>query len=152
MNPITYLTDFFQNFQRNLTISATKLSPQDWIRLVAIVGAYCLLRPYLIKMGARFQEKDHERALHSNDLSSAAAISPNSLRGQVEVPEDSESEDDDGKGKGKGSGADWGKGARRKQRKMIRKILDAEELKREEQEDDEDKDIEEFLWRPIDVA
>lgn len=94
-------------------------------------------------------------------MSSAAAVGPNTLRGQVRVVEDSSDEEEEegdgegkndgargmgGKGMGKGSGVDWGKKARRRQRRLIRGILEAEEkLRREEEEADSDREIEEFL-------
>ena len=83
-------------------------------------------------------------------MSSAAAVHLNSLRGQVSVPDDS-SDEDEGEGeegKRRASGLDWGKKARRRQRGLIRSILEAEErLKREAEEADSDKEIEEFLVR-----
>ena len=130
--------------------SLSTLSLQDYIRLIAIIGGYCLLRPYLLKLSGRFQARDHERKLDADEASSAAAVNPNArggkkskdgLLGQVEIPEDSDSEDEQG-----GTGADWGKGARRRQRAMLRKLLDEEEERKvEEEEGKEDKDIEEFL-------
>jgi hypothetical protein len=112
---------------------------QDYIRLVIIIGAYCLLRPYLLKLAGRFQAKDHEREIDANELSSGAAMNPNSLRGQVMVPDDTDSE-------GEATGAEWGKRAKKRQRQLIRKILDADEKRKlEEQEAEDDKDIAEFL-------
>jgi hypothetical protein len=131
--------------------SIATLSARDYIRLVTIIGAYCLLRPYLLKLSARFQTRDHERELDLNEASSAAAVNPrgrasvakDGLLGQVDIPEDSESEED---GEGGTTGADWGKGARRRQRVMLRRLLDEEEKRRvEELEGRENKDIEEFL-------
>jgi len=134
------------NFQYNLTKTVTKMKWIDYIHIVIVIGGYCLLRPYLIQLGGRFQAKDHERELDEDEMSSAAAVSPNSLRGQVQVPEDSD--DEDGEEVGGTTGMDWGRNARRRQRQMIRKILEAEEkLKAEEAEADSDKDIEEFLER-----
>ncbi|KAI9832286.1 MAG: hypothetical protein M1819_004464 [Sarea resinae] len=130
------------NFQNQVQYTVKKMTIHDYLRLVIIVGAYCLLRPYLIKLGARFQAKDHERELDPDEMSSAAAVSPNSLRGQVQLQE-SDDEDDE---VALGTGADWGKKARRRQRQMIKNILAAEEKRlAEEAEADSDKDIEEFL-------
>jgi len=97
-----------------------------------------LLRPYIIKLGSRAQMKTHER---ESEETAKAAISPNELRGRVEIPEDSDSEEE-----AQSSSADWGKKARRRQRDMIKKLLDAEERRlQESKEEEEDKDIEEFL-------
>lgn len=101
-----------------------------------------LLRPYLIKLGARSQMQSHENA--EMEAQAKAEISPNQLRGQINIPEDSDDEDDDPQADV--SGADWGKKARRRQRTMIKKLLEAEERRlQESKEEEEDKDIEEFL-------
>ncbi|KAI0400595.1 DUF1531-domain-containing protein [Xylaria palmicola] len=123
----------------NVSMSFTNMSLQQWIRLVAIVGAYALLRPYVIKMGAKHQEKQFEKA-QQEDI---AQISPNQLRGGLEIPEPSDDDDDD---EGETTAADWGKKARKRQRNMIKQLLDAEEKRLQETLDEqEDKDIEEFL-------
>lgn len=104
-----------------------------------------------MKLGGKLQTKEHEKDIDHDQLgvskdgtSKAAKISPNSLRGQVEVPEDSDSEED---GEATtGSEVSWGKKARRRQRKMIKMLLEKEEQMRlDAQGDEEDKDIEEFL-------
>lgn len=137
-----YLRSWGENFQRNTIDAFYSMTPEKYIRLIAIVGAYALIRPYVVKLGSRFQTKEHEKEVDPQEMEAAAAISPNSLRGQVQVPEDSDEDETDAQG----TGADWGKKARKRQRQMVKRILDAEEkLRREQQEDDEDKDIEEFL-------
>lgn len=115
---------------------------------MAIVCGYCLLRPYLVKLGGRFQASDHDRELDETDETvSPAAISPNSLRGQIDVTNNSDSED----GTQGDTNTSWGKGARRRQRKMIKEIVEAEEKRRAEEEmADSDKEIEEFLRKTID--
>ncbi|KAI9683203.1 MAG: hypothetical protein M1829_005994 [Trizodia sp. TS-e1964] len=129
--------------QNNLSGSFSRLTITDYIRLIVVVGGYCLLRPYLLQISGKFQANDHNRELDPDEMSSAAALSPGSLRGQITVPEDS---DDDLNEDGKATGASWGREARRRQRRVIKEILDAEEeLLRQEQDDEEDKDIQEFL-------
>ncbi|KAI9754688.1 MAG: hypothetical protein M4579_004593 [Chaenotheca gracillima] len=151
--PLETLNVWAGNFQRNIGSTFSGLSLQGYVRLIAIVGAYCLLRPYLLKLAAKFQARDHERELDPDEMSSAkAALSPNSLRGQVapQLPEDTDDEDDESDEEGlryrAGSGVDWGKNARRKQRRMIKQLLEADEKRRlEDEEAESDKDIEEFL-------
>jgi phage-related minor tail protein len=111
-----------------------------------------LLRPYLIKLVSRNQLAQHEaenaRAEEEAARKAAAKMSPNDLRGgpRVEVPEDTDSEGEGGDDAADASGPSWGKKARRRQRAMIRKLLEAEEKRlRETKEEEEDKDIEEFL-------
>ncbi|RYO94449.1 hypothetical protein DL766_008922 [Monosporascus sp. MC13-8B] len=127
----------------NLGGSIKQMTPKQWIRLVIIVGAYCLLRPYVLKMASKHQQREMER----EEQRAQAEITPNQLRGQVvDIPEDSDDDDEDGQTQT--TAADWGKKARRRQRNMIKKLLDAEEKRLQQlQEDEEDKDIEEYLVR-----
>ena len=129
------------------------LTPKDYIRLLAIVGGYCLLRPYLVKFGGRFQASDHEREIDDTEEiltvggGDKGIISPNVLRGQIpEDTDDNEEEEEGDKGV-----VSWGRKARRRQRELVRKIVEAEEKRRkEEDEADSDKEIEEFLRGAID--
>ncbi|KAH8908660.1 DUF1531-domain-containing protein [Coniochaeta sp. PMI_546] len=134
----------------NVKSGFTSMTPEKWIRLIIVAGAYALLRPYIIKLGAKQQMKALERE-GAEEAAEAAAISPNQLRGQIDIPEDSDDEDVLPGGEKKETVAavtatEWGKKARRRQRDVIKKLLDAEEERlRQEHEDEEDKDIEEFL-------
>jgi hypothetical protein len=131
-----------ERFTTNLTASFSTMTLKHWIRLVMIVGTYLLVRPYLVKLGAKHQEKQFEKA-HQED---EAAISPNQLRGQVEIPEDSDEEDQELDATAATTSSDWGKKARKRQRVMLKKLIDAEEKRLQElQEDEEDKDIEQYL-------
>ena len=158
MDPLhkTYETISFYShrLQSNISSSVSTLSLRDYIRLISIVGAYCLLRPYLLRLAGRFQAKDHERELDPDEMSSAAATRGKSALLGVEVPGESSDDDDDEDGEGtkstsagrRATGADWGRGARRRQRAVLKKLLaEEEERKREEEEGREDRDIEEFL-------
>ncbi|KAK6951928.1 hypothetical protein Daesc_006453 [Daldinia eschscholtzii] len=128
-------------FSTNVTESFTSMTPKQWIRLVIIVGAYALLRPYIIKYGAKHQEKQLEKQF-AEEEARQAQISPNQLRGEIGIPEDSDEEEE----QAETTAADWGKKARKRQRNMIKKLLDAEEKRLQElQEDEEDKDIEQYL-------
>jgi hypothetical protein len=134
----------------NVKSGFSNMTPEKWIRLIIVAGAYALLRPYIIKLGAKQQMKALERE-GAEDAAASAEISPNQLRGQIDIPEDSDDEDVLLGGKEKETVAavtatEWGKKARRRQRDVIKKLLDAEEERlRQEHEDEEDKDIEEFL-------
>lgn len=142
----------YERFTRNLRGTLEGMSPEKWIRIVIIVGTYMLVRPYLLKLGGKVQMNQHEKeaAEAEAEAEAKAKLSPNELRGhKIQIPEDSDDSDAEGEGEGKkssSSAADWGKKARRRQRTMVKKLLDAEEKRLQElQEDDEDKDIEEFL-------
>ncbi|CAK7263389.1 hypothetical protein SEPCBS119000_000450 [Sporothrix epigloea] len=150
-------------FVNNVSSSFGSLTIQQWIRLVAIAGAYMLLRPYLIKLGGRLQMKQHEadeKASLAEAVAIAAgekpALSANDLRGggkkSTAVPAGlgsdlDDSDDDAGPGAtSMASGTDWGKNARKRQRKILRQMLEAHEQQlADAQADEEDKDIEEFL-------
>ena len=126
----------------NLGETFSNLTPKQWIRLVIVVGAYCLLRPYILKAVGKHQSKQLEDASEA----SKAEISPNQLRGQIDIPEDSDEEDGEENEKAQVSVSDWGKKARKRQRHMIKKLLDAEEKRLQDlQDDEEDKEIEQYL-------
>ena len=112
---------------------------KEYIRLVWIIGAYCLLRPYIIKLGGKLQTKAHERdSAEGQD----AEIHPNELRGKFAIPGVDESEDEEEEAQP----GDWGKKARVRQRKFIRQALEKEEQRlRDEAEAESDKELEEFL-------
>jgi hypothetical protein len=134
-----------ERFTTNLVGSFSTMTLKHWIRLVMIVGTYMLVRPYIIKFSAKYQQKQFEKA-HEEDA--AAAISPNQLRGQVDIPEDSDDEGEvqDPEATAASTSADWGKKARKRQRVMLKKLIDAEEQRLQElQDDEEDKDIEQYL-------
>ncbi|KAI1096721.1 DUF1531-domain-containing protein [Rostrohypoxylon terebratum] len=127
-------------FSHNVTESFSSMTPKQWIRLVIIVGAYALLRPYIIKMGAKHQEKQLEKQFKEEE-ERQTQISPNQLRGEIGIPD--ESDDDE---QGETTASDWGKKARKRQRNVLKKMLEAEEKRLQElQEDEEDKDIEQYL-------
>ncbi|KAK4103965.1 DUF1531-domain-containing protein [Parathielavia hyrcaniae] len=140
---VNLATTVGNRFATNLKGTFTDLTPEKAIRLVIIVGAYLLLRPYLIKLGGRAQMQSHEEEEARAEAEAKAKISPNELRGKVNIPEDTDDEDE---AAARASGPDWGKKARRRQREVITKMLIAEEKRlRESREEQEDKDIEEFL-------
>lgn len=92
--------------------------------------------------------KQHEKeaAETKAEEEKQAKMSPNELRGYKEIPEDSDDEGGEGQAEAQTTSTEWGKKARKRQRHMIKKILDAEEQRLQElQDDDEDKDIQEFL-------
>lgn len=138
---------WIQNFRQQAKEHSTSLSTEGYIRLVVIVCGYCLLRPYLLKLGGRFQASDHERELDdASETVSPAAISPNALSGQIDIPDDSDSQEET---QGTTS-TSWGRGARRRQRKMIKEMVEADEKRKaQEEEVDSDQEIEEFLRKAI---
>jgi len=119
------------------------VTAQQWIRIVIVIGSYLLLRPYLLKWAGRAQEKQHEKMIGAEEKGSKAKISANSLRGQVEVPDDTDEE-----AEGQATGANWGKKARKRQRWFVNKALEEDERRRMEEQDElDDKEVEDFLVR-----
>jgi len=138
------------NLKTNITLSFTNMDTQGYIRMVAIVGAYLLIRPYLMKLGAKAQGRQHEKEIDPSKMASSngkkAKISANSLRGQVEILDDSD--EDEEEGKATATEMNWGKKARKRQRQMIKKVLETGEKKKmDEQESEDDKEMEEWLLR-----
>ncbi len=124
----------------NLGGTFKAMTPKQVIRLVIVVGAYCLLRPYIIKLAGKHQEKQME------ENEKQAEITPNQLRGQINIPEDSDDDEGGGGEQTQATASDWGKKARRRQRNVIKKLLDAEEKRLKQlEEDEEDKEIAQYL-------
>jgi hypothetical protein len=145
-NVLTTLSTWAGNFQRNTRAAFVELRAKDYIRLVVIIGAYLLLRPYLVKAGARAQEKSHARREDPVGAGSEASMSVDTLRDgrKVDIPGvDGESEEENEAGSGEVA---WGRKARVRQRNMIReKVEEHERRLREQQMTESDKEIEEFL-------
>ena len=142
------LGQWYHNFTHNIVHMWDGMTAIKYIRMIAVVGAYILLRPYIAKFGERFQEKQHEKELDPYEMGEQKAkLSPNALRGvggrAVELEESEEEEEE-----AEGTAADvkWGKKARKRQRMSIKKLLEEKErLLQEQQEDDDDKDIAKYL-------
>ncbi|ORY71244.1 protein trafficking Pga2 [Pseudomassariella vexata] len=136
------LTMAGSRFTNNLGESFSSVSLKQWIRLVTVVGAYLLIRPYVLKHATTRQQAQLEKE-HEADEAARAEIQPNHLRGQIDIPEDS---DDEEVAEGAATATNWGGKARKRQRQFVKKLLDAEEQRLADlQEDEEDKDIEQYL-------
>ena len=144
------LSLYAANVQHSARTSLERLTPEQWLRLLVIGCGYALLRPYLLRLGGRHQAADHERALdpaEANDLQQASGKvvrdpRTGEIRERIDVPEDTDS-GSDGAG---ATGADWGKKARRRQRRVVRTLLEREEKRREmEAREESDKEIEDLL-------
>ena len=120
-----------------------------------------MLRPYLIKLGGRFQAKDHERDLddESGEVNSpaAAVVSPNQLRGRPDDFGGDLGGEDESSDEEEEEAPRWGRSARRRQKRMLAAKKEEENLKvkegegnLEEEEADSDREIEEFLRKVID--
>lgn len=136
-NISSLLKTWASNFQRNTSAAFTNLKPKDVIRIIIVLGAYILIiRPLLVRLGNRIQAKQ------LNQPSSNATSTTEQSKSHVGVPgldSDSESDDDS---KGNLKTAEWGRKARLRQRRLVRKAL---ELKDEMVADESDEEIKEFL-------
>ncbi len=141
----------YSNGRANI-LKFINMSGLQWIRIITIVGGYLLLRPYITMFAEKSQNKQLEKPLEVLQEAQAekraeAVISPNTLRGLVQLPEESDSDEE----KVSGKDVKWGQKAKRRQRETLRKIIEAEDKARREAEDvggfvsDEDKDIEHYL-------
>ncbi|PKS05347.1 hypothetical protein jhhlp_008721 [Lomentospora prolificans] len=133
------LTGIAESQMNNFRETWGSIDLHRMLRLIMIVGAYLLLRPYLVKLTGASQMEQHER--EDAEAKKRAEISPNQMRGlrvAAEIPDADEVDTT--------TSADWGNKARKRQREVLKKMLEVEEKRLAElQEDDEDKDIEEFL-------
>jgi hypothetical protein len=137
--------EFVESRVGNLWASFSRLKPQGWIRLIWIVGAYILLRPYLMKLGARAQERQHEKE-SAEAVSTGAELHPNDLRGGKKVAIPGLNSDDDADEKTEAKPGQWGKKARVRQRKFVRETLEKEEKRLQDEQEQEDlKDVADLL-------
>ncbi|PGH01905.1 hypothetical protein GX51_04959 [Blastomyces parvus] len=147
---LTTLQTWSTNLTTNVSSSVSSLTVRDYIRLVWIIGGYIFLRPYL-DTGFRkllntqmdksdAEEKERERAeaeaANSGSAGARAKMSANALRGALGVESDSEEEDEDE------DVPQWGKSARRRQKRVLKQLEEAGERLRE---DEDDKDIADLL-------
>lgn len=83
------------NFYNNITGVFDNMSSTRWVRMLIIVGAYLLFRPYLVKLGEKIQGKQYAKQMEERRSKEEeenqrlkAKISPNALRGHVEEEEE----------------------------------------------------------------
>jgi hypothetical protein len=132
--------EYGANASRNLQDSFGNMTMQHYLRLICIVGGYLLLRPQIMKFMTHNATKEMEKRDAMEKAAAKAKISPNELRsGKPETVQ----EDEDEYYEGQGTGADWGSKARTRQRLMLKKLMEAEEKRR--QDEDDEKEIAEFL-------
>ncbi|KAL2222293.1 trafficking PGA2-domain-containing protein [Thermoascus aurantiacus ATCC 26904] len=139
----------FTRLSHNLHASLTSMTTRRWLRMIVIVCGYIMIRPYIDRFFRwtydRQQRKEKERKQAQMEAFGAAGkkakVSPNSLReagkvlGEVEDTDDDEVDSDshNNGSKGKATGVpEWGKNARKRQKKYL-KNLEREAERRAEQ-------------------
>ncbi|KAF2839546.1 hypothetical protein M501DRAFT_991576 [Patellaria atrata CBS 101060] len=146
--PSTWLSNFVHQANRTFDTMTAK----DYIRLVIIVGVYVLfIRKFLDYLARKYLAQSHKSTedAHSLTPDGKPKISANDLRDakgrKVEV--DLESSDEEGDEEVRvAKGAEWGRNARKRQKRVVKEALRVrEERIKEKIGDDEDADIAEFL-------
>jgi len=135
------VADRFRNVGPNIWKSFSDTELKNWIRIVAVVGAYLLVRPHLIKYGAKKQEQELEKVDKEPLAGPKAKISPNALRdtsGKAIELDDSDNEVEDG-------APQWGKKARVRQRTVVKKIQEAMEQKSREDDEGNKSILDQFV-------
>jgi len=141
----TALSTWYGNFTRNTSEAFERMTLKNWIRLVIIVCTYCLIRPYILKLGAKVQQSQLEKEARESE-EKYAALNGNDLRtgkkrGKVDIPGvDSESEEGEPTVEG-----EWGRKARLRQRKIVRKAMEIHEANLTMKATESDHEIEDLL-------
>ncbi|EEH18431.1 hypothetical protein PABG_00994 [Paracoccidioides brasiliensis Pb03] len=144
---LSTLQTWSTNLKSNLSNSVTSLTLRDYIRLIWIIGGYLFLRPYLDsgfrklftsnmdKSDAEEKAQEQAEAAVVGSVGARAKLSANVLRGALGDNSESNDEED---GTGETTGVpQWGKSARRRQRRVLRQLEEAA-LRHKEEEDDKD--------------
>jgi len=128
------LTNWVGNFSRNTRASFSRLTLKDGIRLVIIVCGYMLVaRPLLMKLGAKLQARQHEK---DGQMNADGSIDGKPMA-KISIPGvDSESEEEEG--------GEWGRTARLRQRKLVKRAMELKE-RMDSGELDSDDDIKDLL-------
>ncbi|EKD16363.1 uncharacterized protein L3040_008463 [Drepanopeziza brunnea f. sp. 'multigermtubi'] len=141
----------YVNLMRNSVEMWDGMTPFKYIRMIAILGGYLFLRPYLSRFGERAQAKQHEKAVALAREKEKEALGANAIRDgdvraakgkSVKFSKGKEDADSKGESVGEGEGEEWGKKARKRQ-KAVEKMV--EERMKSEQEENGDIDIMEHL-------
>jgi Protein trafficking PGA2 len=156
------LSDLLSAAQVYVTRAAGNLqstfSRPGWIgylRLVIAVCTYCLIRPYIIKLGGRFQAKDHERELEMLSPEEEAKLQlkvkqlqlgPNEAAMLRQRVIEQLQNEEDGEVREDGSGTQWGLAAKKRAAEAQEKAMQTQEKRELEDDEAEDmKDIQQFL-------
>jgi hypothetical protein len=138
------LNTWASNFTNNTRSSFSRLTYQDWFRIIAVLGGYMLIiRPFLVRFGAKIQTEQHIKAAEDNDVPMSEIDPRTGMPRKMQIPGvDSDSEEDEEGVKADTQTGEWGRKARLRQRKVVRVAMERQERRLA---GDDDKDIEEFL-------
>lgn len=134
---LSSVTNALQTWYANLADSFSALTLKDYIRLVWIIGGYLFLRPYLDRGFRKLMESGASAAERAKP--EAAAVDKSKMSGNGRgLAADSEEDEDGG---AKNAVPQWGKAARKRQRKFLKRVEQEAERKREEEEDRDIADL-----------
>ncbi|EPX72251.1 trafficking protein Pga2 [Schizosaccharomyces octosporus yFS286] len=115
---------------------------RDWIRICIYICGYLLLRPYLMKIGAKLQEKGHKKAEEqgANIDSELTHGKTAKFHGEFDTDDEDEKENPDAEFR-------WGYSARRRIRKQRNEYFKNQDKSPLDAyvDDDNDADIQEHL-------
>jgi len=119
---VNHLEFGFDVAARTVTLLGREYSLATLLRTVIFLGAYLLLRPYLLQLSARYQTKDHAR---DGDVDATPTTDDDKIGSEIES---------DGEETG------WGAAARRRARAQKRRVEEELARLRAEEEEEEDGD------------
>lgn len=122
--------------QRYTEENIVRLPSRNTIRLLVIIGAYCLLRPLLLKYAGVKQEQDFEKLLNEGRNSSAATQTSDASKEPVDVLEAGQSDTDD-------------EDAAVRRRRPLQDIVEGKDRLPSDAEANSDQEIEQFLRKVI---
>jgi len=132
-----YIFDNMGEWKNRLVNNSVKsfgeMTLQRWIRIIAIIGAYLILRPYLLKGAASRQKKALNKEAEELGLGPRSEPNANDFR---DGKSSSTIKDESAKP------AEWGQKAKKRQRKAAEK---KEQSAHEEQSAESDREIEQYL-------
>ncbi|KAI4200486.1 MAG: hypothetical protein LQ350_003856 [Teloschistes chrysophthalmus] len=104
--PSNAVTDWIASIPRNTQASVQRLTLLGWARLILVVVAYLVIRPYLMRYAERAQTRNFERI----DDERSSGVTPNSLR----EAEGASTGTSASTGSGSGTAKESGEGTRRR--------------------------------------
>jgi len=135
---IEKLQTWLQNVQRYTEENILRLPHRRTIRLLLIISAYYLLRPWLLKLAGLSSEFNLGKNSKNKEDSPAATEALNASDGATDVSQDIDSDDGDN-----------GDDSMRRRQKPLQEILEGKDRPPAEAEADSDKEIEGFLRKAI---
>ena len=131
---------WLQETQIYIEENIIRLPRKSSIRLLIVIGAYCLFRPFLLKWGGVKQTTDYDKALEDDEAEEDSAADESQQASSVSAKTPSARDNK--------SQATWGDKARQRQKRPVRELVEGNnELSGPDAESD--KEIEEFLRKTI---